>query len=108
MVFVKSIVYLTNMESMNSQHSFTTPLRVDKTIAWLKDSRDQWKHKCLRTKLQLKRITLALKRARDGRLQLKKQLRSLGKQNQELESTIQAQQSQLSELKKKHSSKKMI
>lgn len=89
------------MEHMNPQNTFSIPLRADKTIAWLMNSRDQWKQKCLRAKLQLKRQTLALKRVRDGRSQQKNQLKFLKKQNRELELMVQAQKDQISELKKK-------
>lgn len=98
MVFIENALYLTNMESMKSQNS-TLP-RTDKTIAWLIESRDQWKHKCLRAKLQLKRQTLALKRVREGRLQLKNMLATLKEQNQKLELIVQSQQEKLSEIKK--------
>ncbi len=43
------------------------PKRIDKTIQWLENSRDSWKDKCLRAKNQLKKTTLAMKRARKGR-----------------------------------------
>lgn len=65
------------MAPMNSQSSPTVSPRIDKTIAWLIQSRDQWKDKCTAAKLQLKRQTLATKRAREGRLQLKTQLKDL-------------------------------
>lgn len=96
------------MESMNCQNISPISLRADKTIAWLMESRDQWKVKCLRAKLQLKRQTLALKRAREGRLQLKNLLKSLRAQNRKLELMVHSQKDQISELKKKHSSKRMI
>jgi hypothetical protein len=96
------------MEPMNNQNTLPIPLRADKAIAWLTESRDQWKQKCLQAKLQLKRQTLALKRARDGRLHLKHLLQSLKTKNQKLELILQKQQAQLSELKKKHSPKKAI
>lgn len=87
-------------ESMNCQSKSTTPIRADKTIAWLIESRDQWKQKCLRAKIQLKQKTLALKRVREGRSQLKNLLRSEKERNRELGLMVQTQQSQLSELKK--------
>ena len=93
------------MEPMNSQNTYPTLTRTDKTIAWLIESRDQWKHKCLRAKLQLKRQTLALKRAREGRSQLKNMLASLKKRNEKLELTVHSQQVQLSEIKKNYPSK---
>jgi predicted RNase H-like nuclease (RuvC/YqgF family) len=94
------------MESMIMQNPLTVP-RVDKTIDWLKRSRDQWKDKCIAAKLQLKRQTLAVKRSRDGRIQMKTELKALKKRNRELESKVQSQHIQISELKKKPSSKKM-
>lgn len=93
------------MELMDYQN-ISVPLRADKTIAWLTESRDQWKQKCLQAKLQLKRQTLALKRTREGRRQLKNLIKSLKKDNREFELIIQSQKDQISELKKKHSSKK--
>lgn len=93
---------------MSNQNISSLPLRTDKTIAWLIESRDQWKNKCLSAKLQLKRQTLALKRARDGRLQMKRLVKSLKEQNRKLELMVQTQQDQISELKKKLSSKQMI
>lgn len=85
---------------MNNQNTLPITLRTDKTIAWLMESRDRWKCKCLQAKLQLKRQALALKRARDGRLQMKIQLRALKERNRKVELMIQVQQDQLSELKK--------
>jgi hypothetical protein len=93
--------------SMTNQTSSTVlPPRIDKTIAWLIQSRDQWKDKCIAAKLQLKRQTLAAKRSREGRLHLKTQLKTLKKRNRELEAKVQAQQEKLLELKKKRLSKK--
>lgn len=43
------------------------PKRVDKTLAWLVDSRDKWREKCKEAKLLLKRQTLAVKRLRSSR-----------------------------------------
>lgn len=40
---------------MDSQKASTMPLRVDKTIAWLTESRDQWKQKYLHAKRQHQR-----------------------------------------------------
>jgi hypothetical protein len=94
------------MESMNNQNPPSLFPRIDKTIAWLILSRDQWKDKCIAAKLQLKRQTLAVKRAREGRLQLKSDLKALKELNQQLESKVQSQHNQLLELKKKHSHKK--
>lgn len=94
------------MEHMNILNTSPVKHRTDKTIAWLIESRDEWKLKCMQAKLQLKRQTLALKRSRDVRSQQKITFRSLLKRNLELELLVQMQQKQLSELKKNHSSKK--
>jgi hypothetical protein len=91
------------MKSMNTANAFSISPRTDKTITWLIESRDQWKIKCLQAKLKLKRQTLALKRIRDSRLQQKKLLKALKEKNRELELTVQSQQNQLLELKKKPS-----
>lgn len=95
-------------DAVDSQNTFNTPKRTDKTIAWLMESRDQWKQKCLEVKTQLKRKILALKRAREGRSQLKSQLRSELERNRKFVQMAETQQNQISELKKKLSSKKMI
>lgn len=89
------------MEPVNYENSSSTPIRADKTIAWLMESRDHWKQKCLQAKLQLKRKTLALKRVRDGRNQLKTLINSLKMQNRKLELMVQIQKDLISELKKK-------
>jgi hypothetical protein len=79
------------------------PKRVDKTLAWLVDSRNKWKDKCLGTKLHLKRQVLATKRARESREEWKltsvrleqeliknmKQMRDLQRQIDELKSKLQ-------------------
>jgi hypothetical protein len=95
------------MEAMNIQSTSLVKYRTDKTIAWLMESRDEWKLKCMQAKLKLKRQTLALKRSRDVRSQQKITFRSLLQRNLKLELIVQTQQEQLSELKKKYSSKKM-
>lgn len=95
------------MKTMNTQNSFSARFRTDKTIAWLTESRDEWKLKCMQAKLKLKRQTLALKRSRDIRLQQRSKFRSLLKQNSELEFLVKTQQEQLAELKKNYSTKKM-
>jgi truncated hemoglobin YjbI len=46
------------------------PTRVDKTLQWLKVSRDSWKEKTKESKAKLKITTLGLKRARDDRDQI--------------------------------------
>lgn len=94
------------MEHMNTLNNSPVKHRTDKTIAWLIESRDEWKLKCMQAKLKLKRQTLALKRSRDLRSQQKITFRSLLKKNLELKLMVQAQQKQLSEFKKNYLSKK--
>jgi hypothetical protein len=86
----------------------TISQRIDKTIEWLEQSRDQWKVKCLEAKLQLKRQTLATKRAREGRSDLKDELKEARERILELESISEKQARQLDDLKKKYSSKATI
>ena len=43
------------------------PPRIDKTLQWLDESRNSWKHKTQASKAKLKTTTLALKRAREDR-----------------------------------------
>lgn len=50
------------------------PLRVDKALQWLEESRDSWKEKTKATKDDLKKQKLAVKRARGGRDLLHEQL----------------------------------
>lgn len=91
------------------------PKRVDKTIAWLVDSRNKWKDKCLETKLHLKRQVLATKRARESREEWKltsvrlkqelvnsmKQTRDLQRQIDELKSQLKEQNIEIIKVKKK-------
>ena len=91
------------------------PKRIDKTLAWLTDSRNKWKDKCLETKLNLKRQVLATKRARESREEWKltstrlkqklienlKHTRDLQRQNDELKSQLKEQNKETIQLKKK-------
>ena len=43
------------------------PTRIDKALAWLINSRDKWKEKCMETKLRLKRQTFEVKRLKASR-----------------------------------------
>ena len=53
---------------MSSRPSdYFLPLRPDKTLHWLEESRDSWKEKTKTTKDDLKKQKLAVKRARNGR-----------------------------------------
>ena len=47
--------------------------RIDKTLNWPIASRDAWKEKCLKAKLELKMRTLSVKRLQDGRNKWKDQ-----------------------------------
>ena len=90
------------------------PKRVDKTLAWLADSRNKWKEKCMEAKLQLKRQTFAIKRVKDSRddwklrnIKLKQQsienelkIAVLQRRVDELECQIQDQKREIHELKK--------
>lgn len=57
-----------------------TPIRLDKTLSWLKVSRDSWKEKARESKTKLKIATLGIKRARDGRDEIEKDLHNRQKQ----------------------------
>lgn len=78
-----------------------TAPRIDKTIEWLNQSRDQWKEKCLLAKTQLKRQTLSTKRLRDGRHSLKAELKSMRKHVEMLQAKLEEQNEQIIDLKKK-------
>ena len=56
------------------------PIRLDKTLSWLKASRDSWKEKARESKAKLKIATLGIKRARDGRNEIEKEIHN--RQNQ--------------------------
>lgn len=88
-----------------TQDSLANISRVDKTINWLEHSREQWKEKCMESKLRLKRQTLATKRVREGRAHLKQELKLAQKRISELESISEQQSYEIDRLKKKYSSK---
>lgn len=50
------------------------PKRIDKTLDWLEASRDVWKDKCLKAKLELKIKKLSAKRLLEGRDKFKHKL----------------------------------
>lgn len=91
------------------------PKRVDKTIAWLVDSRDSWKEKCIEAKKDLKIKTQDCKRINESRndwklknIRLKVELSELKHLNStltsrldELESLVISKNHELFELKKK-------
>lgn len=90
------------MDSQNlNQTSKFTSGRIDKTIEWLNLSRDTWKEKCLEAKLQLKRQNLATKRAREGRLLLKSELKRLQDHIAVLEAKLEDREKHLHDIKKK-------
>lgn len=43
------------------------PLRVDKKLQWLEESRDAWKEKTITSKYELQKQKIAVKRARESR-----------------------------------------
>lgn len=89
--------------------------RLDKTLKWLGKSRDSWKQKCQTAKAQLKTKTLAVKRLRELRDDLKLKSKKLKveahnlrdsltqRQNEvaQLEARLQATEKELAEVKKK-------
>jgi hypothetical protein len=101
---------LSNPESENK-----LPARLDKTLAWLEESREKWKQKCKETKLQLKRQTFAIKRLKEGRnnwklsnirfkhesVKDKQAIASLQCRIDELESLLEEQRNEIHVLKKK-------
>ena len=50
------------------------PIRIDKTLQWLEESRSSWKEKTKTTKKELKIQKLAVKRARQSRNELHEEL----------------------------------
>lgn len=91
------------------------PNRVDKALEWLTNSRNGWKETCIETKLKLKRQTQENKRVKDSRdvwklksIRLKLELTESKELNSmyqnrinELESQIKSKSKELYELKKK-------
>ena len=91
------------------------PKRVDKALVWLADSRNKWKEKCMKAKLQLKRQTFGIKRVKDSRddwklrnirlkyqsIESKQKISFLQRRVDELEYQIQDQKKEIHELKKK-------
>lgn len=91
------------------------PKRVDKALSWLTNSRNDWKEKCIATKLSLKHQTQETKRvkaSRDGwklnNIRLKLELTEIKELNlmlqnrvYELELQLKSKSTELYELKKK-------
>ena|ERR1700760_4279548 len=98
---------------MDNEKKF--PNRIDKALAWLTDSRNGWKEKCMKTKLQLKRQSFAIKRAKDGRnswkllsatlkqelIQCEKKTLLLQQRVDELESQVENYEKEIQVVKKK-------
>lgn len=78
----------------NDDNFKDTPTRLDKTLSWLKVSRDSWKEKTKESKEKLKIATLGIKRARESRDEMKKELHN--KQQQ-----LDQQDAEIAMLKKK-------
>jgi hypothetical protein len=76
----------TNSELIQTQ---ILPKRIDKTIDWLIKSRDVWKEKCLKAKLDLKMRSLSVKRLRDGRDKWKYQSKQKATIIQQMENTLE-------------------
>jgi hypothetical protein len=65
----------------SNDKAFTeAPTRLDKTLSWLKVSRDSWKEKTKESKVKLKIATLGIKRARESRDEIEKELHRKQKQ----------------------------
>lgn len=64
----------------NDKDLTETPTRTDKTLSWLKVSRDSWKEKARDSKKKLKIATLGIKRARESRDEIEKELHDRQKQ----------------------------
>jgi hypothetical protein len=91
------------------------PHRIDKALAWLANSRNTWREKCKKAKLQLKRQTLAIKRLKESRDDWRSQnvtlKHELGKSSQkiialqrrvnELESSVEETKKEIIIVKKK-------
>jgi hypothetical protein len=116
MALYKRSLWMKNEQLSNQIYKNKLPIRVDKTLAWLADSRDSWKEKCMQTKLQLKRQTLAIKRLKNGRtswklystrlkqelIQSKKMMSCLQEQVDEMEAQIENYKKEIQVVKKKH------
>ncbi len=65
-----------------------TQTRPDKTLSWLKVSRDSWKEKARESKTKLKIATLGIKRARDDRDEVEKELHNKRKELEQKDDEI--------------------
>jgi len=72
--------------------------RQDKTLNWLRKSRDSWKQKCQTAKSQLKTKTLAVKRLRDLRDDLKSKSKKLKVEADRLRDSLTERQKEVARL----------
>ncbi len=103
-----------NNQESNIANENNLPKRIDKALAWLTDSRNKWKEKCIETKLLLKRQTFAVKRLKDCRndwkltcsrlkqksIESKEKISSLQSSVDKLESQIEIYRNEIQILKK--------
>jgi hypothetical protein len=75
------------------------PARIDKTLEWLEESRDSWKKKAKVAKDSLKKRTLAVKRARDGRDLLQEELSKEKTAHYRAREELSQKDSEIAELK---------
>lgn len=74
-------MHRSSSESLESQNP---PSRPDKTLLWLEKSRNSWREKAKSTKEELKKKTLAVKRARETRDRFYEELKQERCKNQEV------------------------
>lgn len=67
------------MNEVNLINKISTekPVRLDKTLHWLRVSRDSWKEKTKESKTKLKVAVLGIKRAREDRDEIGKELNNI-------------------------------
>lgn len=68
------------MNRKNDKDFIEKPARLDKTLNWLRVSRDSWKEKTKESKTKLKVATLGIKRAREDREEIGKELHHIQKE----------------------------
>jgi hypothetical protein len=102
-------------DTLNNYEEGGLPKRVDKALAWIADSRNKWKEKCMDAKLKLKRLTQEHKRVKDSRRgwklhndrlqfelnECKRESISLQNRIDELESQLECKISERNQFKKK-------
>jgi len=77
-----------NEMDSNDKNFKKMPARPDKTLDWLRGSRDVWKEKTKESKTKLKMATLGIKRARESRDEIKKELHHTHKQLEQKDAEI--------------------